>query len=149
MPEADHVLRYIAPRHIQDGIVNGEGFLARPRDNNASSVNWMEWFDAPTENQVASIRAVARLTYAKTGKLVALNVGHTTRYINENAQRAVVLSLVHAPLDAEAPWPADPSHGLMQGVPAEDTPEAALVTDLIAECILPMIYDAAVAPEKV
>ena len=83
IPESDHILRYIRPRHVQNGVVNGEGFLARPGEE-APSVNWLEWFDPPMENQVAGVRSATRLTYAKTGQLARLNVGHTALYVREN-----------------------------------------------------------------
>ena len=144
LPEADRILRYIRPRHVEDGIVNGEGFLTRPGED-APSGNWLEWFDPPIANQVAGVRSVARLTYAKKGKLARLNVGQTTRYVRENDPNGLVLSFVHDPLDAKETQAADPSHSLIHGVPVQDTPEAALVKDLIAECILPPLF-AAVPP---
>ena len=29
-PKADYVLRYVRPRHVENGVLNGEGFLTRP-----------------------------------------------------------------------------------------------------------------------
>jgi hypothetical protein len=52
VPDGHHVLRYIRPRHVDNGVVNGEAFLTRPGED-APSVNWVEWFDPPLENQVA------------------------------------------------------------------------------------------------
>jgi hypothetical protein len=131
----DHVLRYMRPRHVDGGVVNGEGFLTRPGED-APSVNWLEWFDQPIENQVAGVRRLARLTYAKTGLLARINVGQTIRYVRENAPGGLALSFAHDPLDTNRTHPADPSHCLIRGVPVLDTPEAALVKDLIADCIL-------------
>jgi hypothetical protein len=142
LPDADHVLRYIAPRHIENGVVNGDSFLARPEDNGAASVNWLEWFDPPIENQVVGVRSVARLRYAKTGQLARLNVGHTAQYVTKNDPNGVVLSFVHDPLDANETYQTDPSHSLIHGVPVQDTPESALVKDLIADCILLPLFPA-------
>jgi hypothetical protein len=141
VPEADHVLRHIRPRHVENGAVNGEGFLARPGED-APSVNWLEWFDPPIENQVAEVRSVTRLKDAKTGQLARLNVGHTTRYVRENDPNGLILSFAQDPLDADDNYPADPSHSLIRGVPVQDTPEAALVKDLIADCIIPPLFPA-------
>jgi hypothetical protein len=141
IPESDHVLRYIRPRHVEHGVVNGEGSLTRPGED-APSVNWLEWFDPPIENQVAGVRSVTRLTYAKTGQLVRLNVGQTTRYVRDNDPNGLNLSFVHDPLDAHETHPADPSHSLIQGFPVQDTPEAALVKDLIADCVLNPLFPA-------
>jgi hypothetical protein len=139
IPESDHILRYIRPRHVENGIVNGEGFLARPGEE-APSVNWLEWFGPPMENQVAGVRSATRLTYA--GQLARLNVGQTALYVRENDPNSLTLSFVHDPLDANSTYPADPSHSLINGIPTQDTPEAALVKDLIAECILAPLFPA-------
>jgi len=141
IPESDHILRYIRPRHVENGVVNGEGFLTRPGEH-APSVNWLEWFDPPLENQVAGVRSVTRLTYAKSGQLVRLNVGQTTRYVRENDPNGLTLSFVHDPLDAYGTHPPDPSHSLIEGVPVQDTPEAALVKDLIADRVLSPLFPA-------
>jgi hypothetical protein len=149
LPDTDHVLRYIKPRHVENGVVNGEGFLTKPGED-APSVNWLEWFDAPIENQVAGVRSAARLIYAKTGQLARLNVGQTTQYVRENDPSGLTLAFVHDPLDSNKTFGADPSHALIQGVPVQDTPEAALVKDLIADCILRPLFPAVpkAEPEK-
>lgn len=141
VPETDHVLRYIPPRHVESGVVNGEAFLTRPREE-APSVNWLEWFNPPIENQVAGVRRITRLRFAKTGQLARLNVGHTTRYVKENDPNGLHLSFVHDQLEANEQYPADPSHCLIHGIPVLDTPEGALVKDLIADCILPPLFPA-------
>lgn len=141
----DHVIRYIRPRHIHDGVVNGDGFLGRPGEA-APSVNWLEWFDPPIEQQVAGVRSVARITYAKTGQLVRLNVGSTIRYVWENDPGRLLLQFVHDPLDEDGHFPSDPSHALIVGVPVADSPEAALIKDLIADCILRPLYPATPQP---
>jgi hypothetical protein len=141
LPDRDHVLRYVSPRHVDGDVVDGEAFLARPRES-APSANWLEWFDPPIENQLAGVRSVARLTYAKTGRLARLNVGQTRQYVRENDPNGLMLSFVHDPLGVEGTHPADPSHTLIKGIPVQDTPEAALVKDLIAGCVLKPIYPA-------
>jgi len=141
IPDDDHILRYIRPRHVENGIVNGDGFLARPRED-APSVNWLEWFEPPLENQVAGVRSVTRLTNAKLGHLVRLNAGQTTRYVRENDPNGLTLSFVHDPLDGDGTHPPDPSHSLIVGVPVQDTPEAALVRDLIVDCVLTPLFPA-------
>lgn len=147
VPDDDHVLRYIAPRHVENGIVNGAGFLRRPGED-ASSVSWLELFEPPTENQVQAVRGAARLRYAKTGHLVRLNVGQTRNYVRENAPDGQALSFVHDPLAAEGEFPADPSHALIVGVPAADSAEADLIKDLIADCILQPLYAAVPKQEQ-
>jgi hypothetical protein len=141
IPDSDHVLRYLRPRHVESGVVNGEGFLTRP-DEDAPSVNWLEWFDPPIEKQVEGVRRVTRLRYAKSGHLARLNVGRTKSYVRENDPNGLSLSFAHAPLDSDGAYPPDPSHSLIKGVPLQDTPEAALVKDLIANCVLQPLYPA-------
>jgi hypothetical protein len=142
VPDSDHVLRYLKPRYVDNGVVDGEGFLLRPQES-AASVNWLEWFDPPIENQVDGVRSDARLQYAKTGHLVRLNVGHTKDYVRENSPGALVLAFDHAPLEPDQQFDRpDPSHALIKGVPEQDTPDAALIKDLIANCVLPPIYPA-------
>jgi hypothetical protein len=79
----------------------------------------------------------------ETGKLVRINVGHTKRYVAENATRpaeedanAIVLAFLHDPLPAEKRWPADSSHAVIDGIPVENTPDAELIQDLLVDCIL-------------
>jgi hypothetical protein len=141
IPDSDHVLRYISPRHVDGGVVNGEGFLARPGES-APSMNWLEWFDPPTENQVAGVRGVSRLTYRTNGRLARLNTSQTTRHVRENDPNGLALAFLHDPLSAEGTFAPDPSHSLIKGMPAQDTPGAALVKDLIAECVLEPLYPA-------
>jgi hypothetical protein len=49
---------------------------------------------------------------------------------------------VHDPLDADGHYPADPSHSLILGVPVQNSPEAALVKDLMADCVLNPLFPA-------
>lgn len=141
IPDDHHVVRYIPPRHIDNGIVNGEAFLRRPHEE-ASSVNWLEYFKPPVENQVKEIRAAARLRYAKTGVLARLNVGETKEHVKNNSPLGLVLDFVHDPLPESAPYEGSPSHALIHGIPATNSPEAAIIQDLISECIIDPVYQA-------
>jgi hypothetical protein len=130
-----HVVRYIKPQHIDDGVINGNGFLSRPGED-APSVNWLECFDPPLENQVAEVRRLARITYAKTGRLARLLVSTTTNYVWENSENHTLLKFVHNELEPTDTHPKDPSHALILGIPVENTPEGELVKDLIADCVI-------------
>jgi hypothetical protein len=143
VPEEDHVLRYIRKKHVDNGIVSGAGFMRRPSEDTPPSVNWMECFTSSLEKQVAEISARRRIKYEMRGKLVRINVGHTRRYVAENAKRhttkppsLIVLAFLHDPLRAEKEWPADPSHAVINGIPVEKTPDAELIQDLFVDCIL-------------
>jgi hypothetical protein len=127
LPQADHVLRYIRRKHVDKdtNTLNGSGFLARP-DEGTPSTNWLECFSAPLEHQVLEIKARKRIKYEQ--------------YIFENAAAAEIAAevhFIHDPLEAEATFPADPSHALATGVPVIDTgPEAELIGDLFLDCVL-------------
>jgi hypothetical protein len=141
IPDDHHVLRYIAPRHVDGGIVNGAGFLRLPAED-GSSVNWLEYYDPPVSNQVQGVRDVARLRYAKTGQLARLNIGATRSYVRQNSPEGLELSFVHDLLIAEGDFPADPSHALILGIPMENSVDAELIKDLIAHCIVQPLYPA-------
>jgi hypothetical protein len=134
LPDGDHVLRYVPPRHVEDGVVNGAGFFTRPNED-APSVNWVEWFFGSLEEQVAGIRAVARLEYRRNGRLARLNVGNTIRYVRETHPEGLTLRFIHDPIDADSEFPEDPSHSLILGRAYSRHPEADLVKDLIAHCV--------------
>jgi hypothetical protein len=130
-----HVLRYIGKKHVDNGVVNGSGFLTRPQEN-APSVNWMEYFALPVINQVSEITSRRRMRYEKNALLVRLNVGHTRRFVGSNSPIPVELSFIHDPLPAENGKPEDPSHAIVTGVPVIETPEGELIKDLLTHCIL-------------
>jgi hypothetical protein len=54
------------------------------------------------------------------------------------AAELATLRIVHDPLDAADNFEADPSHAEIIGLPAGDSPEADLIGDLIAECVIAM-----------
>jgi hypothetical protein len=45
-------------------------------------------------------------------------------------------------LPAEGEHPADPSHSLIRGAPFENGPDADLLGDLIAQCVIPPVFSA-------
>ena len=136
LPDADHVLRYIGRKHVDNGVVNGSGFMRRPLEGTPPSVNWMECFPPPIERQVQEISARRRIKYEKRGLLVRINVGNTKQYVAQNQAIAITLAFLHDPLPAENGKPEDPSHAVIDGIPIEKTPEAELVQDLFVDCIL-------------
>jgi hypothetical protein len=135
VPAADHLLRYIDKKFVDQGTnqIDGAGFLAREREKSPSA-NWMECFAPPVTNQIDEIRAVKRVTYHKRGRLARIRVEQTIQHVE--AQARLVLSFVHDKLDATHTYPPDPSHVLMHGIPQLNTSEAELVLDLLRECVL-------------
>lgn len=140
VPDEDHILRYVAGRHVdrdEDGnpIVTGGGFIARPRDNNMPSYNWLECLDGTLEERVQQVRDVARINYGAKARLAKLNVGRVIQHVRENTDDNRAVTVIHDPLEAENGDPPDPSHALMTNVPDENDPEGERVGDLIAECV--------------
>ena len=141
IPQEHHVVRYVGGQHIDrdtnnQPVVLGGGFIAKPRDDNSPSCNWLECFGGSLNEQVQKVRNVARVTYGATGRLARLNVGQVVREIAVGTDGNQEVSIIHDPLDPENGWIADPSHALMTNVPDEDDPEGELIGDLIANCVL-------------
>jgi hypothetical protein len=135
LPNADHVLRYIRRKHVDrhDGKedVTGSGFLARPGEG-TPSVNWMECFPAPVENQVREIRAEKRITYEKKSKLVRLNVGQAIAHLAPE----VAIAFLYDPEDATHAHRAHTSHAIIQGVPDENDPKGEAIGDMLLACVI-------------
>jgi len=132
LPDGAHVVRYVKPtsRH-EDGSVDGSAFRLRSGDNGLS-VNWLEYFrDLTKAQQLDEVRRLSRLTMRRRGCLAELGVGATKQYSPE----LTALRFIHKPLAAENGYEADPSHSEIIGLPQGDSPQAALIGDLIAECI--------------
>ena len=66
------------------------------------------------------------------GRFAELNVGATKRHVKD---RLTAFRFVHSPENATDQYEADPSHSDIVGLPQGDSPEAALIGDMIAECI--------------
>ena len=136
VPDQDHILRYVAPRHIDDGVISGSGFLGKPGEN-APSVSWLECYPEPLENQLSEVRRRSRLKYGAAARLVRLNVGQTRAYVAGNSPFGISISVLHDPQPADAEHPLeDPAHSLMHGIPDRDSPQGETVGDLIVNCIL-------------
>jgi hypothetical protein len=145
LPAADHVLRYVKPKHIDFDIgpyaITFAAFLCGPREDDGASVNWMEMFAAPVENQCACIRDEKRITYAATGKLARLNVGAASTYVLDEAKSVFgedksTLSFVHHPEEPDANHPLPhTSHSLIVNMPKLDTPEGEMIGALLRDCV--------------
>jgi len=145
VPDADHVVRYVNPTGIDaGGRVNGSEFRLRPArpDEVGVSVNWLECFqNRDGAEQLNEVRRLYRLVRRKTGGFAELNVGRTRNHL---ARELATILFVKDPLEPSIGYPADPSHALIMGLPPGNTPEAELIGDMIAECIVntyPAIVD--------
>lgn len=138
LPADDHVVRYVKPSMIlEDGTPDGSDFclrVSRP-DEKGLSVNWLEAFESPKTQQLSEVRRLFRLSVRRNGRFAELDVGATLRTVSEEM---TTLRMVHDPLEAADGFDADPSHAQVVGLPASDSDVAALVGDLIAECVVDM-----------
>lgn len=136
LPDSDHVVRYAKYTDFLDDeyeTLNSSAFQLRPTDSGLS-VNWLECFAGQSKpQQLNEVRRLTRLTMKPSGRLVELNVGVTREHIG---QRLDELRFIHKPLNADEVYEADPSHSEIMGLPPKDSPEAELIGDMIAECVI-------------
>lgn len=136
LPDEANVVRYIKPTLVfEDGSVDGSEFCLRAHrpDDTGVSVNWLECFgDLSKAEQLDEVRRLSRLDMRKNGRLAELNVGITKHYVRNELKS---LRFIHTPLPAEGDYEADPSHSEIVGLPPGNSPQAALIGDMIAECI--------------
>ena|ERR1700674_2350170 len=145
LPVGDHVIRYIRPTGIHNGVVNGSEFCLRQSRaiETGLSVNWMEAFAGLSpDQQLFEIRRRRRIGYGKNGRLAKLNIGKTLAYVQAQSSSGHELRFVGNPLPAEKEHLDDPSHALISNLPIADSPEAEAVGDLIARCIEEPLYPA-------
>jgi hypothetical protein len=137
LPDDDHIVRYVKPTSIrEDGAVDGSEFRLRPNrpDDTGVSVQWLEFYrDLTKSDQLAKVRSAIQLTLGKKGRFAELNIGAVKRHVSEELE---ALRIVHWPLDATARFSDDPSHAEITGLPPGDSDQAALIGDMIAQCIL-------------
>jgi hypothetical protein len=143
--DANHVVRYVKPTAIEaDGQINGSEFQLRSNrpDDVGVSVNWPECFASKSKlEQMNEIRRLFRLVTKRLGCFAELNIGRTRDHL---AKELSTILFVKDPLESNANYLADPSHALIAGLPAGNTPEAELIGDMIAECVInrhPTIID--------
>lgn len=132
LPDDDHVVRYAKPTTVrEDGSVDGSAFRLRLSDNGLS-VNWLDYYQRFDKlQQLDKVRQSSRLTMRPNGRLAELNIGVTKRHVQARVKN---LRFIYAPLAAEGKYQPDPSHAEIRGLPPGDSPEAALIGDMIAEC---------------
>ena len=136
LPNEDHVVRYVKPTSIRtNGKVDGSVFCLRWHrlDDTGLSINWLECFkDLTKAGQLAEVRRLARLVMRKRGCLAELNVGETKQHVGNELD---TINFYHMPLNSDGKFEADPSHSEIMGLPPGNSDQAALIGDMIAECI--------------
>lgn len=133
LPDDANVVRYVRPGQIDGDTVDGSAFRLRANESGLS-VHWLEIFEdlAKTE-QLDEVRRLSRLSMSRNGRLAELNVAEAIQHISDMLDSP---RIVHSPLDAADLYEADPSHSEFLGLPDSESPEAALIGDMIAELVL-------------
>jgi hypothetical protein len=137
LPGGDHVLRYVGGTHIDGDEINGSAFLRREGEV-ALSVNWLEFFAGSFDESVDRIRACSRLIYGVRARLARLNVRHSILHVFQNDPSSRQIAFLYDPLEEDVArnYREDLSHALIANVPNLDDPEAELIGDLLAQCIV-------------
>ena len=138
LPAGGQIVRYVKPSMIQeDGTPDGSDFRLRSTkpDETGLSVNWLGAFEPGKTHQLEEVRRLCRLRLRPNGRFAELNVGTVIRAV---AKELDTLRIVHDPLEAKEGSDADPSHAEIVGLPPGDSDQAAMVGDLIAECVIDM-----------
>lgn len=60
VPDSDHILRYVKPTSIHEGVIIGDAFLGRSSEEDPS-VNWIEYFPGDLDNKLSEIRKRRRV----------------------------------------------------------------------------------------
>lgn len=135
LPDTDTVVRYVNKTNVHPsgkGVLSGAFYL---RENEKGiSVFWLQIFQVATlSEQLAEVRVAAQKSnyhMKRSGRLAELRVGVTKEKVNrafEHHKRKI--QFIHAPSKF------NPSHSEIVGIPANDSPEAEMIADLIAESV--------------
>lgn len=133
LPDEDHVVRYVRPNLIDNGVVSGGAFCLRENETGLS-VFWMEVFGGDKNYQINRARESCNLTLSKNGKFAELNVGITKRCIIENSNhpREIRIQSTHPNDKIDSVR----SHSEIIGLPPSNCINARLIGKLIVdECI--------------
>ncbi len=135
LPDTDHIIRYIKPTSLEDGVIDGSGFELKPGHRGISS-NWLECIGGSKAEQIDSVRRLKRTEWRKTGCLAELNVGATKEHV---ATELPEISMIEDPLDLDPQNgfnEADPSHSLIYGVPHDPPERREAIQDMIAQRVI-------------
>lgn len=102
--DSDHVVRLVKPSLVET-LPSSAAFL--DNRHRPASMNWLECFDPPRENQLHEVRSRIRLTLRVNARFVELNVGAAKDTAEEFG---TTLAFVKKPLPAKDEMPEDPSH---------------------------------------
>ena len=136
LPDADTVVRYVNKTNVHPGgkgVLSGAFFLRE--HESGISVFWLQYFQVATlSEQLAEVRVAAKQSnyrMKRSGRLAELRVGVTRERINRAFEHhKCKIQFIHAPSQGNR------SHSEIVGIPANDSPEAEMIADLIAESVI-------------
>ncbi|MER2519633.1 MAG: hypothetical protein ABTQ34_02970 [Bdellovibrionales bacterium] len=96
-------MRHIAKNRIRRDAsghvvgINSQAFRTRPTDNGALSVNWLEWFRKPTENDNIKVSIHVLRNTRNIGPHDAFGIGQVKKIKEVCRSRSKQVRIVHAP----------------------------------------------------
>jgi hypothetical protein len=127
VPRDEDIVKHANALFVEGDTVDGIALLPRPVDNDGSSVNRLRMFSNDDDEAMREIRARFRLTCKPSHRFLQLNVGDLAESLEEIAGIGRVIA---APLPPKDPFPEDPSHALVLGLPPK-----GVLDDLIGDLI--------------
>ena len=128
IPDGHHISRYAKTTSIINDEITGSAFSLRSTENSLS-VNWLEFFgENNIEINVNNVKQAfidKRFNLGAGAKFVVLNVLRMREFVSSETEGNVELSVEHDP------YPDDPSHSEVLGIPEDDM----MVEELLAELI--------------
>ena len=140
LPDDDHVMRYVPwgklRRDEDDNIVGflGEAFKLRP-DEDALSVNWLEYFEGDREARIQASVRTFRSTH-RVGTKSAFGVGNVAKIKEVCRARSARVRIVYEPREDNQ------SHSAIRRLPRDD---AILLDALAADAFAELIYNTVIA----
>lgn len=133
LPDDHHVMRYVPwTRLRRDGEDNVLGFLPQAfqrRDEEALSVNWLEWFEGERAAQITASVMMFRRSI-DVGTKSAFGVGNVGKIKDVCRGCGANVRIVYEPTDD------NPAHAGVRRLPRDDLPLLeALATDAFVELI--------------
>jgi hypothetical protein len=137
LPDEDHVMRYVPWGKLRkdedDNVLGflGEAFRRRP-DEEALSVNWLEYFEGEREAKIEASAKTFRTTL-KVGPKSAFGIGNVARIKEVCRARGASVRIVYEPQDKNK------SHSGIRRLPRDDD---ILLDTLAADAFLELKHNA-------
>ena len=140
LPNEDHVMRYVPWGKLRkdedDKVLGflGEAFKLKP-DEDALSVNWLEYFEGDREARIQASVRTFRSTL-RVGTKSAFGVGNVAKIKEVCRARSARVRIVYEPREDNQ------SHSAIRRLPRDD---AILLDALAADAFAELIYNTVIA----